>query len=59
MRTCITLQDHPCLPGRRAEDCEEGVENTEDQRQDCLKVTLKWNWRDNFVNGDDRCLSLF
>jgi hypothetical protein len=40
--TC--LQDHPCFPGWRAEDCQEGVETTEDQRQDFLKVTLKQKW---------------
>jgi hypothetical protein len=35
---CILFQDHPCFLGRGAEDCEEGLENTENQGQDGLKV---------------------
>uniref|UniRef100_A0A0D9X884 Uncharacterized protein n=1 Tax=Leersia perrieri TaxID=77586 RepID=A0A0D9X884_9ORYZ len=30
----VTLQDNPCFLGRGAEDCQEGAENTENQRQD-------------------------
>jgi hypothetical protein len=34
------VQDHSCFLGRRAEDCQEGPENPENQRQDSHKVEL-------------------
>lgn len=35
--TSLALQDHPCLFGGRAEDCEESVEVTEGKGQACLQ----------------------